>query len=102
MIQTTPQTIKFHPNEKYTISFDYQTDGSNNFYYGVFDKEFNNQEQTTWNQNHWLLAPTSTDGKTKHITYSVTGTANGDMMFGFYTAGGAYDLIIDNFKVSKD
>lgn len=39
MLQTIPQNIKFEPNKKYTVQFDYQTDGENVFTAGTINGE---------------------------------------------------------------
>lgn len=99
MLQTTPQTLTFEPGVRYQISFDYQTSASNQFYYGVFDEEFKSIDHVNWGSKS--LSSTAGDGKTRHIDWEIVGSENGNTMFGFYTNGGAHDLIIDNFTVKK-
>lgn len=105
MLQTTPQNVAFEPNVKYTVSFDYQTDGADNFYVGSLDQEFTagndeNIQKVNWSKDS--ISSTAADGKTKHFSMDVTGAESGKTTVGIYTNGGAYDLIIDNFKVERE
>ncbi|MEI5994279.1 endo-alpha-N-acetylgalactosaminidase family protein [Candidatus Enterococcus mansonii] len=97
MLQTTPQNLKFEPGKKYTVSFDYQTDGQGIFSAGYLTGEFKVIQD--FNKLGEIL-PTSADGKTKKYEVDVVGDASGNTTFGIYTAGGDYDLIIDNFTVT--
>ncbi|MGX7245560.1 endo-alpha-N-acetylgalactosaminidase family protein [Enterococcus quebecensis] len=97
MLQTTPQNVKFEAGKRYTVSFDYQTDGQNVFSAGSVLGEFKTLQDLN---KVGSILPTSTDGKTKKYEVEIVGDASGNTTFGIYTTGGAYDLIIDNFTVT--
>ncbi|EOH97110.1 Ig-like domain (group 4) family protein [Enterococcus haemoperoxidus ATCC BAA-382] len=97
MLQTTPQNIKFEAGKKYTVSFDYQTDGKDIFSAGSVTGEFKSLSDL---KKVGTILPTSADGKTKKYEAEITGDASGNTTFGIYTTGGAYDLVIDNFTVT--
>ncbi|MBO0441117.1 endo-alpha-N-acetylgalactosaminidase family protein [Candidatus Enterococcus ikei] len=97
MLQTTPQNILFEAGKKYTVSFDYQTDGQNVFSAGSVTGEF---KTLTDLKKVGEILSTSVDGKTKKYQAEIVGDASGNTTFGIYTTGGAYDLVIDNFTVT--
>lgn len=105
MLQTTPQNVTFKPGIKYKVSFDYQTDAdAGQFLVGTTDKEFLGGSDA-FNNCSWsdqALESTSANGKTKQFSMEVTGAANGETTVGIYTEGGAFDLVIDNFKVVEE
>lgn len=97
MLQTTPQTIKFEAGKKYTISFDYQTDGQDIFSAGAVTGEYKTFQDL---KKVGEIVPTSAAGETKKYQAEIVGDASGNTTFGIYTTGGAYDLVIDNFTVT--
>lgn len=97
MLQTTPQNIKFEAGKKYTVRFDYQTDGQDIFSAGSVTGEYKTLQDL---KKVGEILLTSTDGKTKQYEAEIIGDASGNTTFGIYTTGGAYDLVIDNFTVT--
>lgn len=97
MLQTTPQNVKFEAGKKYTVRFDYQTDGKDVFSAGAVTGEFKSLPDL---KKAGSIVPTSADGKTRKYEAEIVGDASGNTTFGIYTTGGAYDLVIDNFTVT--
>lgn len=97
MLQTTPQNVKFEAGKKYTVRFDYQTDGKDVFSAGAVTGEFKSLPDL---KKVGSIIPTSADGKTRKYEAEIIGDASGNTTFGIYTTGGAYDLVIDNFTVT--
>ena len=70
MLQTIPQNIKFEPNKKYTVQFDYQTDGENVFTAGTINGELKNNNDF---KPVGELTSTAADGQTKHYEAEIIG-----------------------------
>ncbi len=99
MLQTIPQNIKFEPNKKYTVQFDYQTDGENVFTAGTINGELKNNNDF---KPVGELTSTAADGQTKHYEAEIIGDASGNTTFGIFTTGADKDFIMDNFTVTVE
>ncbi len=99
MLQTIPQNIKFEPNKKYTVQFDYQTDGENVFTAGTINGELKNNNDF---KPVGELTSTAADGQTKHYEAEIIGDASGNTTFGIFTTGVDKDFIMDNFMVTVE
>ena len=99
MLQTIPQNIKFEPNKKYTVQFDYQTDGENVFTAGTINGELKNNNDF---KPVGELTSTAADGQTKHYEAEIIGDASGNTTFGIFTTGADKDFIMDNFMVTVE
>ena len=100
---TLPQSVQFEAGKYYKVEFDYQTDGNGAFQPVTVDGEnyyqsFNALPATNGDQS----AADLTANHTQHVSLVVAGAPDGSLGFGIRSlAGGQYDFILDNFKVTE-
>ncbi len=111
--RTIPQNLRFEPDVKYKVSFDYQAGHENMYFIVVGNGEDSNY---VWQSENYLTktaAPAVGEhSTTEHYEFTVTGSKSGQMWFGLYSNAfeqqngveysfGQTDFILDNLVVKS-
>ncbi len=96
LYQTLPQNVHFEAGHVYTVEFDYQSNLDNRYGFVVGEGGSYNYPAS----DAYLALANETNGGTKHASFTVVGAGSGQTWVGIYSAGGAGNFVLDNFKVT--